>query len=242
MSGSASHLIRKHSTIVFQPISGDSCAFYRLIFFVTGNPGLIAYYHTFLSTLHQLLSEKSRKQTAGVYHIYGQSLAGFEDDDQLPSSKSAPWSLGDQIAIQLQSLNRQKILSGPRKGQCYDEIILIGHSVGAYIIMEMLNRLRKVSPSPKVKGAILLFPTVVHLAKSTNGLRFSSFLRIPGLPRVVDLFAKISLWPLPRPMLKWLVRLVTGMPGDGAEVTTKFLVSRMGIWEALWVLHTIRLR
>ncbi len=33
--------------------------------------------------------------------------------------------------------------------------------------------------------------------------------------------------------LKWLVGLVTRMPQDAAEVTTGFLKSRMGIWQAL---------
>jgi len=34
-------------------------------------------------------------------------------------------------------------------------------------------------------------------------------------------------------VLKWLVGVVTGMPSEAAEVTTGFLRSRMGIWQAL---------
>jgi len=40
-------------------------------------------------------------------------------------------------------------------------------------------------------------------------------------------------WTVPRGGLKWLVGLVTRMPDDAAEVTTRFLRSRMGIWQAL---------
>lgn len=233
MSTSTSTLSRKPSTISFRTISENSCASYHLIFFITGNPGLISYYDTFLSTLHQLLSDTSTKSDSGAFHIYGQSLAGFEQDDKLSPMTSAPWSLEDQIEILLQSVNNQTLPSGPRQGQSYDSVIFIGHSVGTYIIMEILNRLRKSSSPLKVKGAILLFPTVTHLAKSPSGIRFSSFFRIPGFPRGLSMVANTLLWPFPRPALKHLVGLVTGMPEGGAEITTRFLTSSMGIWQAL---------
>jgi pimeloyl-ACP methyl ester carboxylesterase len=232
MSTPNSDLLQNLSTISFRPIIEDSRATYHLIFFITGNPGLISYYDTFLSTLHLLLSNTATT-ASDLFHIYGQSLAGFEQDDKLPATRSVPWSLDDQIEILLHVLNKQKILSGPRKDQPYDTIILIGHSVGTYIIMEMLNRLRKSSSPLKLRGAILLFPTVTHLAKSPSGVRLSSFFRIPGFPRAVSMLAKTLLWPLPRLVLKRLVGLVTGMPEEGAEVTTRFLTSNMGIWQAL---------
>jgi hypothetical protein len=229
----ASDSTRTPSTISFQPLLKGPRGSYHLIFFITGNPGLISYYNTFLSTLYQLLSDTSRKSDPDVFHIYGQSLAGFEQNDRLPAATSVPWSLEDQIKILQQSLNDQKIPSGLRQGQSYDGIIMIGHSVGTYIIMEILNRLQKSSSSLKIKGAILLFPTVTHLAKSPSGVRFSSFFRIPGFPKGLSMVAKTLLLAIPRPAVKWLVGLVTGMPEDGAETTTNFLTSSMGIWQAL---------
>jgi pimeloyl-ACP methyl ester carboxylesterase len=233
MSSLTSDQVRKPSTISFRPISENSRASYHLIFFITGNPGLISYYSSFLSTLRQLLSHTSSKSGSDVFHIYGQSLAGFEQNDRPPPSTSVPYSLEDQINILLQVLNDQTIPSGPRRGQFYESIIPIGHSVGTYIIMEILNRLRKSSSPLKVKGAILLFPTVTHLAQSPSGIRFSSFFRISAFPRGLSLVAKTFLWPIPRPVLKWLVSLLTGMPEDAAETTTRFLISSMGIWQAL---------
>ena len=198
---------------------------------ITGNPGLISYYNAFLSALHKLFAEK--KSDSDVFQIYGQSLAGFEQNDCPPPTTSVPYSLEDQIEILLEALNERSILSGPRKGQRYDGIILIGHSVGTYIIMEMLNRLRKSSSLLKVKAGILLFPTITHLAKSPSGVKFSGFFKFPGFTKGLSIAGKMLLWPIPRPMLKWLVGLVLGMPEDSAETTATFLTSNMGIWQAL---------
>jgi pimeloyl-ACP methyl ester carboxylesterase len=225
---------RKPSTISYNdPISENPCASYHLIFMITGNPGLISYYSMFLSTLHKLLIDKN--QDSDVFQIYGQSLAGFELNDRPHPVTCMPYSLEDQIEILLQDLNDRNIPSGPRKGQQYDSIILIGHSVGAYIIMEMLNRLRKSASPLKVKAGILLFPTITHLAKSPSGVKFSGSFKIPGFTRGLSIVGKALLWPIPRPMLKWMVGLVLGMPDDSAETTTRFLKSSMGIWQALWV-------
>jgi hypothetical protein len=38
---------------------------------------------------------------------------------------------------------------------------------------------------------------------------------------------------VPRNVLKWLVTVVARMPDDAAEITTRFLTSQMGIWQAL---------
>ena len=233
MLQSPAALIRKPSTISFRPVSEISSTCYHLVFFVPGNPGLISYYNTFLSTLHQSLCESSRRPDSDIFHIYGQSLAGFEHNDSPPTTTSIPWSLEEQVQILQQVLNDQNIPSGPQQGRPYDNIILVGHSVGTYIILEMLNHLAKSSSLPKVKGAILLFPTVTHLASSPTGSKFSSFFRIPGFPRGISIVAKALLWPFPKAALRSLVGLVTGMPEDGAETTTKFLTSNMGIWQAL---------
>lgn len=229
----SSNYTRTPSTISFSPISENSQASYHLIFMITGNPGLISYYSAFLSTLHQLLSDTSSKADSDIFHIYGQSLAGFEDNDRPYPTTCMPYSLQDQIDILLEVLNDRAIPSGSRQGQKYHSIMLIGHSVGTYIIMEILNRLRKSSSLLNIKAGILLFPTITHLAKSPSGLKFSGFFRIPGFPRGVSMVGKALLWPIPRAALKWLVGIVAGMPEGGAETTTRFLTSSMGIWQAL---------
>lgn len=76
-------------------------------------------------------------------------------------------------------------------------------------------------------------PTVMGLAESPSGIKAVPLVRIPGFARGASVVAQTLLWPLPKPMVKWLVGVVMGMPDEGAEVTTSFLKSSMGIWQAL---------
>lgn len=221
------------SQISFCPTSDSPSASYHLIYFITGNPGLIAYYDTFLKTLHGLLSDNAPSTpNPVVFHIHGQSLAGFEDDSSEPIPIS-PYSLEYQIQKSQKTLEELRIQSGLRKGQFYDSIILIGHSVGSYMLLEIIQRLRKNSSPLKIRSGILLFPTVTHIAQSPSGVKISTLFRIPEFPRKASIAAKSLVWLAPKRVLKWLVSLVTRMPHEAAEVTTRFLKSRMGIWQAL---------
>lgn len=217
--------------ISYMPIVDDPSVTYTLIYFITGNPGLIAYYDTFLATLYNLLSE-SKDKISNHFHIHGQSLAGFEDEDS-HSNRSLPYSLEEQITISLQSLQSQRIPSGPRQGQPYDSTILIGHSVGSYILLELITRLRKSSSPIDIRAGILLFPTVTHIAQSPSGIKISTLFRIPDFAKKVSSVAKTLVLVAPRSVLKWLVGFVARMPHDAADVTASFLRSRMGIWQAL---------
>lgn len=220
------------SRISFSPSSENSSASYHLIYFITGNPGLIGYYDTFLSTLHDLLSGTPSLPT-DVFHVYGQSLAGFGDDDPSLPIPTSPYSLEYQIQRSQKSLEELRIPSGPREGQIYDSVILMGHSVGSYMVLEIIQRLRKKSSPLKIRSGILLFPTVTHIAQSPSGVKISALFRIPDFPRKASMAAKSLVWLAPKGVLKWLVGLVTRMPHGAAEVTARFLKSRMGVWQAL---------
>lgn len=215
--------------ISYQPVVDDPSVSYHLIYFITGNPGLIAYYDTFLGTLHELLSA-SKDKSSNHFHIHGKSLAGFEEE---VTNRSSPYSLEDQITTSLTSLQAQRIPSGPHQGQPYASVVLIGHSVGSYILLELIQRLRKNSSFVNIRAGILLFPTVTHIAKSPSGVKISTLFRIPDFARKASTVAKSLVAVAPRSVLKWLVGLVARMPSDAAEVTTRFLKSRMGIWQAL---------
>jgi pimeloyl-ACP methyl ester carboxylesterase len=141
--------------------------------------------------------------------------------------------LEDQITSRLQLLEDQLIPAGPRQGEEYDGIILIGHSVGTYMLLELLQRLRKSGSSLKVKGGVLLMPTVMGLAESPSGVMSSPIFRIGGFPWAFSRAAKGLIWLTPRSALKWVVSSVLGMPENGAETTTRFLTSSMGVWQAL---------
>ena len=221
------------SQISFCPASDNASASYHLIYLITGNPGLIGYYDTFLKTLHDLLSSSVRSSSPDIFHVYGQSLAGFEDEPSSEPMPTSPYSLEYQIQRSQKSLEELRIESGPRKGQQFDSIILIGHSVGSYMLLEIIQRLKMSSSPLKIKSGFLLFPTVTHIAQSPSGVKISTMFRIPDFPRKASIAAKGLVWLAPQGVLKWLVCLVARMPHEAAEVTTRFLKSRMGIWQAL---------
>ena len=137
-----------------------------LIFMITGNPGLISYYKPFLSTLDTLLSS-----SASRFYISGYSLAGFD------SLKKAPLvGLLEQIDHVEQKLydrvNAFRRWIGPRN--VCPKVILIGHSVGAYILLELIRQHRtKIFDEGEedfdLIGGILLFPTITHIAQSQQG-------------------------------------------------------------------------
>ena len=122
----------------------------------------------------------------------------------------------------------------------------MGHSVGSYISLQLCHRmlnaatlspplLSKPVPEPKLEKAILLFPTVVHIARSPSGRRIDSLRRFPFLQAHAHRLARLflALWPLGA--LLWFLRTVMGFPAHGAGVTARWLKSRDGIWQALYM-------
>lgn len=150
-----------------------------LVFFITGNPGLIEYYRTFLTLCFDSLRTKYSNHHIKVA---GTSLRGFrvQDDDHQHAANDntqGPYDLEQQIEHVGQILDRA-IESLVKQGHP-TKVVLMGHSVGSYILLEVLRR-RKQSPTTqklgddaRVIGGICLFPTVTHIAKSPSGKKFS---------------------------------------------------------------------
>lgn len=144
-----------------------------LIYFIPGNPGLIPYYKPFLSKLHDLLISSSYTASAR-FHICGHSLKGFEftRDGQAPQS---PLSLEHQIRYQ-ENLLYSHVRSHRGRTGNNPKVILMGHSVGAYILLELIRHHEaKINESEDDEdfdliGGILLFPTITHIAKSPLGM------------------------------------------------------------------------
>lgn len=144
-----------------------------LIFMITGNPGLISFYEPFLSTLHSLLSSSSTPHSPR-FHIYGHSLAGFGQTE----GETGEVGLKAQIEHTEEILFNQVRLRGTGLNESPLKVILMGHSVGAYILLELIS-LHQESVESKGKvdfdliGGILLFPTITHLAQSPQGMMYS---------------------------------------------------------------------
>ncbi|KAI0196790.1 hypothetical protein EV127DRAFT_417738 [Xylaria flabelliformis] len=207
-----------------------------LVFLVPGNPGLIGYYAPFLSALRDLL-DATTSFKAIDFHIHGQSLAGFVDGDHEPfTSRRKPYDLEYQIQRIVKTVSSLRIESGPKQGQPYDHVLLIGHSVGAYIVLETCHRVLRdpcLAPELKLTSGILLFPTIDHIADSPSGWKLNMLRQTPLLGdnayRIAQGF--LRLWPYDT--LYWFVSKTLGFPQHAAEVTTRWLKSRDGVWQSL---------
>ncbi|KAJ4388321.1 hypothetical protein N0V85_007680, partial [Neurospora sp. IMI 360204] len=197
-----------------------------LLFFISGNPGLIDYYAPFFTHLRSLLNELESKSASAspgqqpiTFHIYGQNLIGFSDSDHQPfspgSPETEPFLLEEQIAHlydSLATLNQEK---GP-----FDEIILAGHSVGSFLSLEILHRSlhsSSTSTSLPITTALLLFPTIHQMHLSPSGLHLSRIRSIPFLNNYAHVLAKSFVDLVPGFALRWITRRVLGMSEHGSE-------------------------
>ncbi|KAJ6155721.1 hypothetical protein N7470_006287 [Penicillium chermesinum] len=205
------------------------------IFFVTGNPGLISYYHPFLSLLARNLAGQGDPElnaTQPSFQIYGCSLAGFEvdEDPRKPGLKHALYDVEDQIRFVHERL---ATVISKTAGQGKQRVILMGHSVGTYIAMEVLRRHRDGIPGTKdiagagdydIIGAVMLFPTVKDIAHSPSGRKLT-------LSR-----ARVLTFLLPSSVLKSVIRLVMKNPPPHAlNATFDFLQKPGGVRQALYM-------
>ncbi|KAL2851749.1 hypothetical protein BJX68DRAFT_66501 [Aspergillus pseudodeflectus] len=246
------------------PASSQATHYPTTIYFITGNPGLISYYHAFLSSLGQKLSalpgdgspnSESEKGGKNSVHILGHSLAGFELESSTRSKKDGIGNVdgdGDHyFSLEEQICFVQRRLSGHMADlwktstssmtKSRPKVILIGHSVGTYMAMEILRRHRETRSEKSeqqnfdIVGGILLFPTVKDIAASPSGKKLTFLLRlIPQLALVVSIFVRILVTLLPASILSAVVNFVMkGPPREAAHATCEFLRSKRGVRQAL---------
>ncbi|KAL8764688.1 MAG: hypothetical protein Q9209_007930 [Squamulea sp. 1 TL-2023] len=204
-----------------------------LIFHIPGNPGLISYYDPFLSTLHALLSSSSTLPSAR-FHLYGHSLAGFGTTEQhhgLAGLEDQIEYVDDLLYEQVDEV-RQRVRRAPK-------VILMGHSVGAYILLEIIRRHRKrIEGGAKdfdLIGGILLFPTITHIARSPSGIVASALLAIPRSAHIASAVVKVFMYLIPASVLYYLVRAFTWFPEHAARTTTAFIKSPIGVKESVFL-------
>lgn len=158
-----------------------------LIFLTTGNPGLAEYYREFIDSLRDSLKTSDPNVRA---EIVCHSLGGFEL--QAEPDRRTPLSLQDQVTFaqdRLESAVRQIQRDSSRS--CAKDgpfpVVLIGHSVGAYILLEIIARRQQAQKQDaasdsdyKLIGGIGLFPTVVDISRSSNGRKAVVSSRLVG--------------------------------------------------------------
>ena len=120
------------------------------VIFLTGNPGCIDYYGSFLTRL---------AEDIGVQNLHCLTFANF--DRPLKNVLS----LQEQIAHIRSQLNAIITSSSTPL-----DIIVVGHSVGAYVGLELVQGLPR-REDAQIVGFIGLWPTVAWIAQSRSGRR-----------------------------------------------------------------------
>ncbi|KAI6781154.1 uncharacterized protein J7T54_002510 [Emericellopsis cladophorae] len=208
------------AVIYLSPASPSSKS---LIYFVTGNPGLIKYYEPFLTLLSSLCN--------GSHAIYGRDLLGFSQED------TTLYDLEGQIEGIYADIRAQVKAGG------YENVLLMGHSVGTYIAVEIMAR-SLARADLTIQNAILITPTLTWLGKSSRGKQLDRLTTWPVISNNAYLVAKGFLFTLPDVCIRWALGTVMGFTPAAAEVTRTFLRSPQGVREALHLgaseIHTIK--
>ncbi|OJI88974.1 hypothetical protein ASPTUDRAFT_49896 [Aspergillus tubingensis CBS 134.48] len=233
-----------------------------IVYFISGNPGLISYYYpffTFLSDKLQSLSSSSssseEKKDHHQFYIHGHSLAGFEVQPQSPLPTHYH-NVEDQIQFiqqRLDSFVQATTTTQPYSTVRRPRVIIMGHSVGTYIAMEVIRRHRErqsfahanttSTTDFDIIGGVMLFPTVMDIASSPSGKKLTTLLSlIPHLALIVSIFARILTTLLPDFALRALVKLfMADPPSQAVDTTCAFLKSKRGVRQALYVTFPLSL-
>ncbi|XP_074050963.1 lipid droplet-associated hydrolase [Macrotis lagotis] len=132
-----------------------------LFLIVPGNPGLPAFYSDFAKALYLNLKKQYPVWVINhAGHVAAPSGFKMEEEslkDPSPSTVEDPFGLDGQVEHKLAFL-RGCVPANVK-------LVLIGHSVGTYILLEMLKRV----PQLPVLRSLLLFPTIERIANTPNG-------------------------------------------------------------------------
>ena len=160
-----------------------------LLLVVPGSPGMGHFYVPFATRLFQL--------GGGAYDVCVVSHAGHSPGtckrkDELETGVRDFYSLEEQVAHKLAFIED--------RASHKESLYLIGHSIGCYMILNMLLKLA----SSRVKKAILLFPTIEKMSLSPNGRVYRPFLTTLR-PAFVSAVWILSYFPefLKRPLLRY---------------------------------------
>ncbi|XP_043532770.1 lipid droplet-associated hydrolase [Chiloscyllium plagiosum] len=148
--GAATQLLKFGSADCWlKGISSNSTKVLFLI--IPGNPGIVCFYKPFMRILYKILNQR--------YPIWAISHAGHcvppEDMEMMEDVELEDvFGLNGQIEHKLSFLRKHV----PKDVK----LVLIGHSIGCYMILEMMKR----EPKLQVLKAVLLFPTIERMAES----------------------------------------------------------------------------
>nr|XP_023023590.1 lipid droplet-associated hydrolase [Leptinotarsa decemlineata] len=133
-----------------------------IVILIPGNPGVVGFYDEFAKTIHKNLR----------FPVWCIGHAGHN----LPKQKLNPLPKleGNEVLYGLKGQIEHKIDFFEKYIPKNAKIHLIGHSIGAYMILELLEH---PSIKDKIADVHLLFPTFEEMALSSNGKFLTRFVK-----------------------------------------------------------------
>ncbi|MCO5596117.1 hypothetical protein L7F22_050177 [Adiantum nelumboides] len=195
--------------------------------FIVGNPGLADYYTRYLTELQNLVHSDGRS----TLEIFCISQLGHDPHALQPPQKIV--TLDEQIQ------NKANILKAITQrwngNQNRPKLIIAGHSIGAYMALEIVRR--KLSPVP-ILSVHLLFPALHQIGHSPNARRLSWLLKAddrpllspyaPSVLMLLSFFVSIILRIvqfLPLPIVHFLVLCgAPSQPMEAIKITSDFIL------------------
>lgn len=166
-----------------------------LFLLIPGNPGVVGFYRTFMQTLHSMFGYRHPVWAVShAGHCVPPDPMDMVDDTSLAAERDV-FGINGQIEHKLAFLRRYV----PRE----TSLVLVGHSIGCYIILDMMKR----DPELKVLKAVMLFPTIERMALSPQGRVMTPVLCQMRYVAYLPLFL-LSL--LPECLKSSLIKLVFG--------------------------------
>ena len=156
-----------------------------------GNPGLLDFYVPFLNAIYRgansdpSSSSSSPSSTTTSVTIFAHSHLGLSSYVGLGNSDRGScfsWPEKSSVALRAQVQAHLEFLD--ELLVAYDDdpttrVLLVGHSIGCWLIQEILKAHAAGALRPRV-GAYMLFPTISHIVRSPNGRKLS--VRISSSP------------------------------------------------------------
>lgn len=189
-----------------------------ILLFIPGNPGVIDFYHPFLTAIHN-------QDRSGTLAILSHSHIGHDPavQDLTPARRT---SFNHALPFQIRNSLRIFDVLITSFG-VNTRTVIAGHSVGSWVALQVL-KLRCAA----VSGVFFLFPTITNIACTPNGRLLSRLFR-PPFPRIVSQVARV-LHLIP---LTILCRFFPQYPIPQAQVLQSFLLSPSSIFAAMTMAH-----
>lgn len=204
------------------------------VFFIAGNPGTLHFYKAFLERLliEALTSHKFADYDSISCHGVGHANHHLEGSSASSTRKSLTeesecYNLEFQVQHKLSfvSVTLDDLASCNIGDSTEIDVMMVGHSIGAYIAIDILARNQQLMSL--TKSVILLMPFIswsqlpyLHRAKLT------SYVRLLPLSRKLITSLASPLVRMGLPMRKLLLCRLTGMEGDIVDMIADALINK----------------